>query len=67
MSGNTSTAMTSVATQPANSEPSAATASAEPARPWRAIAWPSMQVTTAELSPGRFTRMAVVEPPYWAP
>jgi len=26
-----------------------------------------MQVTIDEVSPGRFTRIAVVEPPYWAP
>ena len=56
-----------VATQPAKNEPSAAMASAEPARPLRAIMWPSMQVTTEELSPGMLTRIAVVEPPYWAP
>ena len=67
VSGTTSTAMTKVATEPANSEPSAATASAEPARPCRAIWCPSRQVTTDELSPGRFTRIAVVEPPYCAP
>ena len=35
--------------------------------PARAIWWPSMQVTTEEVSPGRLTRMAVVEPPYCAP
>ena len=40
---------------------------AGPARPWRAIWWPSMQVTTDEVSPGMFTRIEVVEPPYWAP
>ena len=37
------------------------------ARPCRAIWWPSMQVTTEEVSPGRLTRIAVVEPPYCAP
>ena len=37
------------------------------ARPARAIWWPSMQVTTDEVSPGRLTRIAVVEPPYCAP
>ena len=56
-----------VATQPAKNEPSAAIASAEPARPLRAMAWPSMVVTTEEDSPGMLTRIAVVEPPYWAP
>jgi len=38
-----------------------------PARPLRAIMWPSMAVTTEVASPGMLTRMAVVEPPYWAP
>ena len=42
----------------------AAIVSAAPARPRRAIWWPSMQVTTDEVSPGRFTRIAEVEPPY---
>ena len=67
VNGKTSAAITMVATQPANSEPSAAIAKAAPARPCRAIWCPSRQVTTAELSPGRLTRMAVVDPPYWAP
>ena len=66
-SGGAKVAISVVETQPAKNEPSAATASAAPARPCRAIWWPSMQVTTDEVSPGRFTRMAVVEPPYWAP
>ena len=61
------TTISSVATVPAKNEPSAATASAAPARPWRAIWWPSRQVTTDELSPGRLTRIAVIEPPYCAP
>ena len=66
-SGGEATAMNSVATEPAKNEPSAAIASAAPARPWRAIWWPSSVVTTDEVSPGRLTRMAVVEPPYCAP
>ena len=66
-SGGAKVAISVVETQPAKNEPSAATASAAPARPCRAIWWPSMQVTTDDVSPGRFTRMAVVEPPYWAP
>ena len=66
-SGGAKVAISRVATQPAKNEASAATASAAPARPCRAIWWPSMQVTTDEVSPGRFTRMAVVEPPYCAP
>ncbi len=66
-SGGASIAIIAVATVPAKNEASAATASAEPARPLRAIWWPSMQVTTDEVSPGRFTRIAEVEPPYCAP
>ncbi len=66
-SGGANIAMMKVETVPAKNEPSAAIASAEPALPWRAIWWPSMQVTTEEVSPGRLTRMAVVEPPYCAP
>ena len=48
-------------------EPIAAIPSALPALPWRAIAWPSSVVTTDDDSPGMLTRIAVVEPPYWAP
>ena len=66
-SGGANVAISIVDTQPAKNEPSAATASAAPARPCRAIWWPSMQVTTEEVSPGRLTKMAVVEPPYCAP
>ena len=66
-SGGASVAITAVATVPAKNEASAAMVSAAPARPCRAIWWPSMQVTTEEVSPGRFTRMAEVEPPYCAP
>jgi hypothetical protein len=66
-SGGEATAMNSVATEPAKNEPSAAIASAAPARPCSAIWWPSSVVTTAEVSPGRLTRIAVVEPPYCAP
>ena len=40
---------------------------AGPARPRLAISCPSMQVTTDAASPGMFTRMAVVEPPYMEP
>ena len=66
-SGGAKVAISAVLTQPAKNEPSAATASAAPARPWRAIWWPSMQVTTEEVSPGRLTRIAVIDPPYCAP
>ena len=67
VSGAASAAMTSVATQPAMNEPMAAMPSATPARPCLAIWWPSSVVTTEVASPGMLTRMAVVEPPYWAP
>jgi hypothetical protein len=59
--------MIRVAIVPAPNEAIAAIASAGPARPCRAIWWPSRQVTIADDSPGRLTRMAVVEPPYCAP
>ena len=52
---------------PATKEPIAAMASAGPARPWRAIWYPSRVVTTDEASPGTFTRIEVVEPPYMVP
>ena len=52
---------------PAMNEPMAAIPSAAPARPWRAIWWPSMQVTTEAASPGMLSSTEVVEPPYIAP
>ena len=52
---------------PAMNEPIAAMASAAPARPLRAMPWPSMQVTTEADSPGSLTRIEVVEPPYCEP
>ncbi len=65
--GIANTATRKVETVPAKNEPSAAMASAAPARPFLAIWWPSMAVTADEASPGRLIRMAVVEPPYCAP
>ena len=65
--GGAKAAISSVATHPAKKDPSAAIPKAAPARPFLAILWPSIQVTTAAASPGIFTRMAVVEPPYCAP
>ena len=47
--------------------PIAATTSAGPARPLRAISWPSMAVMIDAASPGMRTRIEVVEPPYIAP
>ena len=52
---------------PARNEPMAAMPSAAPARPSRASACPSRQVTTDAASPGMLTRIDVVDPPYMAP
>ena len=67
VNGAPSAATSTVATQPAKKEPMAAIDSAGPARPWRAIWWPSRAVTTEVASPGILTRIEVVEPPYCAP
>ena len=56
-----------VARVPATKEPMAEVASAAPARPLRAILKPSIAVTMVPVSPGVFSRMEVVEPPYIAP
>ena len=56
-----------VASVPATKDPIAEVANAAPARPWRAILKPSMAVTMVPVSPGVFSRMDVVEPPYIAP
>ncbi|MNN92947.1 hypothetical protein D3C81_2113070 [compost metagenome] len=58
---------TTVAIVPATNEPMAAVASAAPARPLLAILLPSMAVTMLAVSPGVFSKMEVVEPPYMAP
>jgi hypothetical protein len=52
---------------PAMKLPMAAVANAAPARPRRAIWWPSSAVTMVALSPGVFSRIEVVEPPYMPP
>ena len=57
----------SVARVPATNDPMAAVVSAAAPRPWRAIMWPSMAVTIDAVSPGVFSRMLVVDPPYIAP
>jgi hypothetical protein len=56
-----------VAMLPATNEPIAALASAAPARPLLAILKPSSAVTMVPVSPGVFSRIDVVEPPYMAP
>ena len=52
---------------PATQEPTAAMQSAAPARPFLAMALPSIQVITEEASPGMRIRIDVVEPPYCEP
>jgi hypothetical protein len=52
---------------PATQEPTAAMQSAAPARPFLAMALPSIQVITDEASPGIRIRIEVVEPPYCEP
>ena len=56
-----------VAIVPATNDPIAAVARAWAARPLLAILLPSMAVTTDALSPGVFSRIEVVEPPYMPP
>ena len=57
----------SVAKSPATKDPMAAVASAGPPRPARAILLPSSAVMTDALSPGVFSKMDVVDPPYIPP
>ncbi len=56
-----------VAIVPATNEPMAEVASAGPARPRLAILLPSSAVAIEADSPGVFSRIVVVEPPYIAP
>ena len=56
-----------VASVPATKEPIAAVARAAAPRPRRAMRLPSSAVMIAPLSPGVFSRIDVVEPPYMAP
>ena len=57
----------SVPMVPATKEPIAAVASACAARPALAILLPSMAVITDADSPGVFSRIEVVDPPYMPP
>ena len=59
--------MPSVPMVPATNDPSAAVQSAAAPRPCRAILLPSSAVIIAPLSPGVFSRIEVVDPPYIAP
>jgi hypothetical protein len=56
-----------VASVPATNDPIAAVASAAAPRPFFAIWWPSIAVTTEEFSPGVLSRIDVVDEPYMAP
>ena len=56
-----------VARVPATNDPIAAVARAAAPRPRRAMRLPSSAVMIAPLSPGVFSRIDVVEPPYMAP
>ena len=56
-----------MATVPPMNDPIAAMASAAPARPCRAISYPSMAVTAEAASPGTRMRTVVIVPPYMAP
>jgi hypothetical protein len=66
-SGSAAADNATVASVPATNDPIAAVDSAAPPRPRRAMRCPSMAVTTVALSPGVFSRIEVVEPPYIAP
>ena len=59
--------MTTVPIVPATNDPIAAVARAAPARPFLAIRLPSRAVTIAPVSPGVFSNIEVVDPPYIAP
>ncbi len=56
-----------VAIVPATKDPIAAVASADAALPDLAILLPSSAATIDALSPGVFSRIAVVDPPYMPP
>ena len=66
-SGGATTVSAITPNVPATQEPIAAMQSAAPARPFLAMALPSMQVITDEASPGMRIRIEVVEPPYCEP
>jgi hypothetical protein len=66
-SGGAITVSTMTPNVPAMNEPTAAMHSAAPARPFLAMALPSMQVMTEAASPGMRSRIDVVEPPYCEP
>lgn len=65
--GGANAASSAVPIAPATNDPMAAVASACAARPALAILLPSIAVITDEDSPGVFSRIDVVEPPYMPP
>src|SRR5690606_30841282 len=64
--GARNTSPTTESVPPTNDE-TAARARASPPRPSRVIAWPSIAVTTADAVPGTFSRIVLIELPYWDP
>ena len=66
-SGGATTVSATTPKVPATQEPTAAMQSAAPARPFLAMALPSIQVITELASPGMRIRIEVVEPPYCEP
>ena len=66
-SGGATTVSAMTPKVPATQEPTAAIHKAAPARPFLAMALPSIQVITDEASPGIRIRIEVVEPPYCEP
>ena len=65
--GGANAASSTVPMAPATNEPIAAVASACAARPAFAILLPSIAVITDDDSPGVFSRIEVVDPPYMPP
>src|SRR5207247_2102885 len=66
-SGGATTVSISTPNEPPIQEPTAAMQSAAPARPFLAMAYPSIQVITEDASPGMRIKIEVVEPPYCEP
>ena len=66
-SGGPNAAMNTVPTHAGEERAERRHAERRPRAALLAIWWPSMQVTIDPASPGMFTRIDVVEPPYCAP
>ena len=67
LSGSAATESAITARMAPQNDEIAETLRAIPARPLRAIGYPSKAVTTDSDSPGTFMRMLVMRPPYAAP